>query len=219
MPDGTNHPIAQLDTSYSQKMLGVWSNPAGDDTKHLEMNVLTKYSTWIDRTMNGHLPTRFNWTSYKHKLFPGIRYGLATLATTSSQISQLLQKLDYKSLPLLGVNRTVKREWRSLPRAFGGIGLYNLAAEQMIGWANMLLQHYGSPTTLGQKCRSTLESLQLEIGCRGNPLEECYPTRGILATPSWITAVWERSCQYDLSFYLDLTSSFNKASRAWNFAN
>ena len=66
----------------------------------------------------------------------------------------------------------------------------------------MLLQHYGSPTTLGQKCRATLESLQLEIGCRGNPLQECYRSRGILATPTWITSIWERCQQMELTFHL-----------------
>jgi hypothetical protein len=66
----------------------------------------------------------------------------------------------------------------------------------------MLLQHYGSPTTLGLKCRATIESLQLEIGCEGNPLQECYCSRGILATPSWITSIWERSQQMGLQFYL-----------------
>ena len=190
LPDGTRHKITHLDTTHSNKMLGIWSNPAGDDTKHLEVNILGKYKTWINRLTN------------QYKLLPGLKYGLATLATTSAEISHLLHRLEYKTLPLLGVNRSVKQEWRTIPKAFGGIGLCNLAIEQMIGWANMLLQHYGSPTTLGLKCRATLESLQLEIGCRGNPLQECYRSRGILATPSWITSVWERCHQMNLQFYL-----------------
>lgn len=137
-----------------------------------------------------------------YKLLPGLRYGLATLSTPSSQISQLLHRLEYRALPLLGVNRSIKYEWHTIPRVFGGIGLCNLAVEQMIGWSNMLLQHYGSPTTLGLKCRATLELLQLEIGCKGNPLQECYRSQGVLATPSWITSIWERSQQMGLHFYL-----------------
>jgi hypothetical protein len=31
-----------------------------------------------------------------------------------------------------------------------------------------------------------LEAAQLEIGCRENPLHECYDTLGILATETWI---------------------------------
>ena len=67
----------------------------------------------------------------------------------------------------------------------------------------MILQHYKAPSTLGQKCTATLEALQVEIGCTGNPLLECYHTRGILATPCWISSVWERCWQYKLMIYLN----------------
>jgi len=187
-------------------MLGVWSNPAGKDKKHLEENIIKKYKQWVERSSNGHLPCDLNWKSYFFKLFPGIQYGLATLATPTASVNTLLQKLDYAALPLLGVNRSIKREWRNIPRAFGGIGLRNLAIEQMIGWANMILQHYGFPSTLGLKCKATLEALQLEIGCLGNPLNECYKTKGILATPCWITSIWERCFQYKLHFELHYTT-------------
>jgi hypothetical protein len=73
----------------------------------------------------------------------------------------------------------------------------------MIGWANMVLQHYGAPTTLGQKLKATLEALQVEIGCVGNPLSEQYNSHGILATPSWIKSVWEQSNEFNLDFILD----------------
>jgi hypothetical protein len=203
MPDGSKHPITQLDVTESQKMLGVWSNPTGIDSDHLKKHVIGKYRTWVDRSSNGHLPNRYNHTSYKYKLWPGLRYGLATLATPTSQLHDLLRNLDYRTLPLLGVNCSIKREWRTLPRAFGGIRMYDLAVEQMIGWANMVLQHYGAPTTLGQKLKATLEALQVEIGCNGNPLSEQYNSHGILTTPSWIKSVWERSNQFNLEFILD----------------
>ncbi len=193
-----------------------------------------KYGQWIDKSTNGHLPCRLNWISYRFKLFPGIRYSLATLATTTSQVDTLLQQLDNRALPLLGVNRAIKREWRNIPRAFGGIGLFNLAVEQMIGWANMLLQHYGTPTTVGDKLKASLEALQLEIGGTGNPLNKCYKTRGIMATHTWITAVWERSQQYNISFNWPMTChsglaenmtfpssnySLTTASRVWIYGD
>jgi hypothetical protein len=115
MPDGSRYPIAQQEVTTENKMLGVWSNPAGIDTSHLTEHVTKKYIQWIDRSTNGHLPCRLNWTSYKFKLYPGIRYGLATLATLTSQVDTLFQKLEYRALQLLGVNRSIKREWRNIP--------------------------------------------------------------------------------------------------------
>lgn len=108
LPDRSRHPIRQVDTHTSHKMLGVWSNPAGNDKKHLEENIRKTYRQWIDRSLNGHLPTKYNWTSYNFKLFPRIQYGLATLATPTAAVDCLLQDLDYAALPLLGVNRSIK---------------------------------------------------------------------------------------------------------------
>lgn len=206
MPDGSKQPINQLDVHDAQKMLGVWSCPSGKDKKHLDENIVKKYKTWIDRSKNGHLPAKLNWTSYSLKLWPGMRYGLPTLATPRKDIDGILCKLDYEALPLLGVNRSVKREWRNLPRAFGGIGLFNLEIEQAIGWANMLLQHYGSPTTVGLKCKASLEALQLELGCTGNPLTVDFKTYGILATPCWVKSIWERFHHYSFDIHLQFDS-------------
>ena len=202
LPDGSRHPIAQQDVRDSKKMLGIWSNPAGQDKKHLDEIIVKKYRTWLDRSKNGHLPASLNHKSYHFKLWPGMNYGLATLATPTRMVANLLDRLDYEALPLLGVTRSIKKEWRNLPRAVGGIGLRNVAIEQLIGWVNMLLQHYGTTTTLSRKCGASLEALQLEIGCLGNPLEENFKERGILATPCWLAAIWERLEQYKVPLYL-----------------
>ena len=202
LPDGSQHHIAQQDVRESKKMLGIWSNPAGNDIKHLEEIIVKKYRTWLDRSKNGHLPASLNQKSYQFKLWPGMNYGLATLATPTRMVSNLVDRLDYEALPLLGVTRSIKKEWRNLPRAVGGIGLRNVAIEQLIGWINMLLQHYGATTTLGLKVTASLEALQLEVGCLGNPFDENYKERGILATPCWMVAIWERMQQYKLPIYL-----------------
>jgi hypothetical protein len=209
LPDGSSHPIAQQDVREAKKMLGIWSSPSGNDKKHLDMVILKKYRTWVDRSKNGHLPTSFNWSSYLFKLWAALNYGLATLATPTHLVLNLLDRLDYEALPLLGVTRSIKKEWRSLPNAFGGIGLRNIVIEQLIGWINMLLQHYGAATTLGLKCSASLEALQLESGCLGNPLEEDYNQRGILSTPCWIVAIWERLHRYKFSIYLDYKQTLN----------
>ena len=115
LPDGRKVPIKQLDVNQSEKMLGVWSCADGDDTAHFTKRVLPKLDAWISRTTNGHLPAKLNWMSYKFKLWPGLRYGLATLSTPLSVAQTILGNCDYKILPLLGVNRHVKRGYRTLP--------------------------------------------------------------------------------------------------------
>ncbi len=86
--------------------------------------------------------------------------------------------MEYDALSLLGINRNVKWEWQNIPRANGGIGLLSLKVEQTIRWINLILQHYSINSTLGLKCRASLEALQLEVGCLENSLYETYHAVG-----------------------------------------
>ena len=109
LPNGSTHVIAQQDVHKSKKMLGIWSSPNGKDKRHLEEIIMMKYRQWVDRSKNGHLPSKLNWILYRQKLWPGMQYGLTMLATPTGMVNNLLDKLDYEALPLLGVNRTIKR--------------------------------------------------------------------------------------------------------------
>ncbi len=119
---------------------------------------------------NGHLPARLGWMAYRFKLWPGICYGLAILAIPLGTAKRVLHQENFHSFLFLGVNRNVKREWRTIHHAFGGIGLFNFAAEHTISMINIFIQHYGAGTMLAKKFRASLEALQLELGCAGNPL-------------------------------------------------
>ena len=56
---------------------------------------------------------------------------------------------------------------------------------------NMFVQHFEAGTTLAKKFTATLEALQIEIGCIGNPLLENYNKLGVLATACWAKSFWE----------------------------
>ena len=77
--------------------------------------------------------------------------------------------------------------------------MYKLTAEQCIGWMDALLQHFGTGSIIAIKMKAALEAIQLEIGSRGNPLEERFKLRGKLATWGWMTAVWERMNHCELT--------------------
>jgi hypothetical protein len=185
-----------------RKILVVWSSPDGLDAKHLQEVVVGKTRTWVNQLRNANLPIHLAWKAYRFQLGPAIRHGISTLANRSKEIEDILKSLEFKMLSCLGVNRHVKTEWRRLAQEFGGIGLFNLSIEQFIGWFEMVLQHYGTRSTISKKMRALLEAAQLEIGCRGNPLHECYNTLGILAMETWIKAVWEQLSRYQFKLFL-----------------
>ncbi len=67
--------------STAEKALGVWLTVDGDDMEHLLKNVTGTFMKWASKMTNGHLPAHLGWIASKFKLWPGIRYGLSTLAT------------------------------------------------------------------------------------------------------------------------------------------
>jgi hypothetical protein len=204
LPDGSEEPIQQYDVHHCEKTLGVWSSPSGEEGSQLE-KIAERVEKWTCRTANGHLPAKFAWVSYKLKLWPGLRYGLATLvlATPFRTAASLLDSFHFRMLPFLGINRNIKREWCTLPRAFGGIGLFSFPVEQTICCLNMLLQHYGVPSTLGKKFQASIECLQLEVGVNVNPLTVSYDIYGSLATTCWVKTLWERLWVYRFQVTMD----------------
>jgi hypothetical protein len=170
LPDGSRQQILQLPVLESKKMLGVWSLPDGSDTKHLQEVVVGKTRTWVSCIRNSNLPTHLVWKSYRFQLGPAIRFGLANLANQSDDIDNILHGLEFEMLSSMGINQHVKIEWRKLAKEFGRIGLFNLTIKQFIGWAELILQHYGTGLTISKKMRASLVAAQLEIGCNGNPL-------------------------------------------------
>jgi hypothetical protein len=140
-PDGSASIIKQEEVTTSKKTLGIHDSPSGGNQGHLEY-ILSKFTTWIARMKNGHLPAHMAWVAYKLQLWPGIRYGLGTMTNDLEITETIFDKADYETMPVLGVARTVKRELRKLHPTFGGFGLFHLPTEQLICRINMLLQHY-----------------------------------------------------------------------------
>jgi hypothetical protein len=158
---------------------------------------------WINRMRNDHLPAKLGWIAYRFKLWAGVRYGLVVLATPLSILAGVLKKQNFWLLSFLGVNRNVKREWQTIHRAFGGIGLFSFAIEQTIGMINVFVQHFKAGTTLAKKFTATLEALQLEIGCIGDPLLENCDNLGVLAMACWAKSFWEQLHFYRLSIHME----------------
>jgi hypothetical protein len=50
---------------------------------------------------------------------------------------------------------------------------------------------------------ASLEALQLEVGCCGNPLNKDYGKQGCLATECWVKVVWEYVWTYKFAVHLD----------------
>ncbi len=81
-------------------------------------------------------------------------------------LGEITTNFAFRALPYLGVNRNIRSGWRYLHAAFGGCNLLDLGTESVIAWLNMFLQHWGNPLQLGHVLMTSMEYLQLEVGCQ-----------------------------------------------------
>lgn len=176
-------------------MLGVATCQAGDDTMHLAgpghardkwHSIKMRADVWLMHLKNGHLPLKYAWVSYRLKLWASLRYGLGVLMAPLDALGKITKNFAFQALPLLGVKGNIQTGWRYLNSAFGGCGLLDLATEVMISRCNMFLQHWDNPVPLGDSLRTSMEYLQLELGCCGCPLLEQYEPMGQFCTRSWV---------------------------------
>ena len=100
------------------------------------------------------------------------------------EFGELTKNFAHRALSHLGVNKNIRTGWRYLHSAFSGCGLLDLAEESTIAWLNTFLQHWGNPSPTSIALRTSMECLQLEVGCRGCPLDEPFSFMGPHTTHS-----------------------------------
>ncbi len=146
---------------------------------------------WLAQIKNGRLPPALVWKSYRIQLWARLRYALGTLTNSLTDAESILSNIDFQLLPLLNVNRHIRSGWRQLHQTFGGIGLLHLPTEQLICHFNILQQHYGTQSTVGQKLTCSLHWLQLQLGHNDNPLLLDYSKWHHLTCRSWWVELWQ----------------------------
>ena len=90
----------------------------------------------------------------------------------------------------MGCNRRIKKEWRTIPYEFLGLGLPHYSLEQLIGQTNLLLQHFSTGKLLGNLMKNTYEQLQIELGLGGCAFHQQWSQFKDLATDGWMKSIW-----------------------------
>ena len=129
-PDGSLHSIALKEVTDSRKTLGVLQCPAGLPDAHLA-KMKKDGLDWADRASTKPIPKRLAPMSNDLQLVPRMRYGIECLLATPSELSDAMQKVMFKCLPHLGVNRNFKTEFCTLPRLYQGLELVDWPVEKL----------------------------------------------------------------------------------------
>ena len=113
------------------------------------------------------------------QLWAGVKYGLGALSATLEELDGVLDKDYFDLLSGLGINKNITKAWRTLPTCFFGVGMLDLAMEVTIARINSFVQHFSTDSSITcVTLMTSMEYLQLELGCNTCPLSESYETFG-----------------------------------------
>ena len=121
-PNGIDLPIRTHELEDAVKTLGFYHSLDASKSDHVK-KIIKKRIDYVDRTNTGKLPRRYASMSFFAQLLPGINRGLVAVVLTPKALQKYYQDLYYKILPLLGVNRNMGKEWRTLPERYQGLDL------------------------------------------------------------------------------------------------
>jgi hypothetical protein len=105
-------------------MLGVHFSPAGNSSVHVE-NMVQKGLDWVDCLKTKPVSRNDAWLGFYLQLLPTISWGLVTVCVPPKKLDLQYQRIYARALPFLGVKSKIKREWRTLPEQYQGLGMPN----------------------------------------------------------------------------------------------
>jgi hypothetical protein len=200
--DQTDVAIHLKDPSEASETLGVYTSPTGAMPAQLE-KLVKRAADWVARVRSSHLSHREVWQSLRTQLIPSLRYSLVPLMTSPAELEGIFLDWQYTALPHLGINRNITTDWRWLPWEFQGLGLPNLGIMKGADMVQYLVRHWGSKHGLGHRLRRSYELTQLDCGLEGNFLVRDFDALGNLATPCWMTTLWEYTWYYRATLTLE----------------
>lgn len=183
-------PLTRLEASDARETLGIYLSMDGN--QQLEFTKLQEIANrWSDQVRCGRLSTAEAWFSLNHTVMKSLEYPLMATRLSFSQCDSIMTTLLKAALPKLHIAMAFPKLARFGPRRYHGLGIPHLWTTQGIEKIWAILRHGDDKTIPGYQLRCSLELHQLELGIPGQLFSYCYKDIGHLATPSWITSLWE----------------------------
>jgi hypothetical protein len=133
------------------------------------------------------------WLSFYLQLYPHISWGLVTTCMQPKKLDTHVQCIYAKAPSFLGVNGNIKKEWRSSPEQYEGLGMSNIPLAALAEKLSFLV---GNPGFHGQAHSDSLamayDNFLMEVGLYGSPLKWSCEEYSHLATYTpWFQNLWQ----------------------------
>jgi hypothetical protein len=127
------------------------------------------------------------------QLFPGMSWGLLAVCMNPIKLDKMIQRCYERALPFLGVNRKIKKEWRTLPEAYQGLGLPNFPLVSLSAKISFLMEAWAfSRKAHSDALAMAYENFIVEVGLYDTPFSWNYDNYGHLSTKdTWFQNLWQ----------------------------
>lgn len=179
--------ITRHNLEHSSRMLGVYLNPMGDFSEHLQ--ALRKKADDFSRRILSPRLTEADVEIFHRSIYiPSMRYSLAAIAADEESLAFVQTKVVKSILQKLHISSTIPTSLRHGPIELGGLGLYDLRTEVGIEAIKFLRNSLYGDSEAGNLIRLNLQYSQREAGVGFHLLE--HPKEYIsYLTPSWILSI------------------------------
>lgn len=188
--NGNRNPIRRIEPNVATTSVGVEQTMDGSMKEQLTI-LAEAVNRWSDAISQGNMPRHIAWAAIRNKIWPSLRFPLASTTLTQQQGRQLMGRLYRHLLPKLGANRNIPAAVRYGPCDMAGLDLPDPYIYQGSQQVSLFYQLYPTDTNEGHLLRASLEHLQLEIGIGTPVLLSNFESFGYLATHSWLKSLWE----------------------------
>jgi hypothetical protein len=153
----------------------------------------------MDRLQTKPLPCHDVQLSFQLQLFPAISWGLVTVCLPPRKLDTMYQRLNEKALLLLGVNRKIKKEWRTLPEMYQGLALPNFPLIALAEKISFIFANWGFQRVAHSDAMAmAYENYIIEVGLYDNPLVWSYADYGKLSLDTmWFQNLWLLASTYE----------------------
>ena len=195
--DGKTVNIVYKAPSDATKAVGVWQDLKGSSTK--QMHELVDKVRAVHKDMaKSPLPRHLTWIGLRQSLWKSIEYVLPATTFTRAEAATLAKEFYRPLLPKLGCNRNFPLLLRYNPPYLLGLDLHDPYLEQGLKKLDLLLTHGGLDTMTRKFIQTSLEHHMLELGSFTSFFFLPYALHQCLATPTWLTVLWEFVSEHDI---------------------
>ena len=200
--DGTQKTIELIEPTASKKTLGVLTNLANVSKSQLKyirdlgLGWATQLST------NKYISPADGWKSLFTQLKPKVAWGAVCLTATPLHVDRVQSAIYHRSLSRLRVHRSIRRELRTMPEMFQGLGMFDLNVERLGKKVYFLRRHWNTPTAMGHMLKVAFETFQIDVGLDGNIFTRNFDHLSPLAANSWFFDLWRLCSHFQVSLVI-----------------